>query len=213
MALWAETALNRLGQLNLTQGQLAEHLGVTRPAIAHYLHGRREPSLDQLQRIAKFLDIGLAEFIEGKSTENTVLNLEEHHVFIPYVDKQNPLEPTAQEDLRYMREFSVQKAWITDRNLKVTDLVAVKVEGSSMEPSLQDGDIVIADTSDNALKEDEVYVLYYDERIAVKRLKQRYDGALILHNDNPNPVFVDMIVPKHDRHSIHIIGRKVWRTG
>ncbi|WP_264082013.1 LexA family protein [Serratia symbiotica] len=42
-------------EISITQEKLAEHLGKTQGAIGHWLNGRREPSVDDIAKIMKFL--------------------------------------------------------------------------------------------------------------------------------------------------------------
>src|SRR5690606_1093712 len=47
----------RLKELSMTQDMLAEQMGITRGAIAHYLGGRRVPPIRQCQKMAKILKV------------------------------------------------------------------------------------------------------------------------------------------------------------
>lgn len=48
---WYEPVRARMKAMGLTQDALAEMLGVTQGAVAHWLSGRREPDFDTLERI------------------------------------------------------------------------------------------------------------------------------------------------------------------
>jgi transcriptional regulator with XRE-family HTH domain len=45
------------------QGELAEIIGVTQPAVSRYLSGERPMTIDVLQKIADFLGVPLSHFI------------------------------------------------------------------------------------------------------------------------------------------------------
>jgi len=47
-----------------TQAALAQHLGVTVAAVAHWENGRREPSVKTLRAIAEALGVKVAALIE-----------------------------------------------------------------------------------------------------------------------------------------------------
>lgn len=57
MKTWYELAKARMKELKVTQEGLAERVGVTQGAIAHWLGGRREPPLDMIQKVLKELDL------------------------------------------------------------------------------------------------------------------------------------------------------------
>lgn len=61
MNTWTETAKKRMRDLGITQSVLAERLGVTQGAVAHWLSGRRSPDIPTLERILKALGLGPIE--------------------------------------------------------------------------------------------------------------------------------------------------------
>lgn len=58
---WFEVAKIRMKELDINQEKLAEHLDMTKGAISHWLNARREPSLDDIAKIMKYL--GFREFV------------------------------------------------------------------------------------------------------------------------------------------------------
>lgn len=57
MNTWIEAAKKRMRDMGITQSVLAERLGVTQGAVAHWLSGRRSPDIPTLERILKALDL------------------------------------------------------------------------------------------------------------------------------------------------------------
>lgn len=58
---WNELAKIRMREMDIGQEKLAEHLGLTKGAISHWLNARREPSLEDIAKIMRYL--GLKEFL------------------------------------------------------------------------------------------------------------------------------------------------------
>lgn len=52
---WYDLAKTLMKTRGVTQEQLAEHLGITKGAVSHWLNARREPSLSEIARILEFL--------------------------------------------------------------------------------------------------------------------------------------------------------------
>lgn len=52
---WYDLAKTLMKIRGITQEQLAEHLGITKGAVSHWLNARREPSLEEIARILEFL--------------------------------------------------------------------------------------------------------------------------------------------------------------
>ncbi len=54
---WFDMAKDQMKVLGITYDKLAEHLGITRGAVGHWLNGRREPSLKEIAAILDFIEI------------------------------------------------------------------------------------------------------------------------------------------------------------
>lgn len=75
--------------------------------------------------------------------------------------------------------------WLMRRGLKPYHLVAIKVSGQSMEPTLYQGDVVVANTADREPKDGEVFAVNYEGEPVVKRML-RESGLWWLSSDNPD---------------------------
>lgn len=75
--------------------------------------------------------------------------------------------------------------WLRERGLKPAALLAHKVRGHSMEPSLFDGDLVVINTADIEPKDGEVFAVNYEGEAVIKRLV-RDAGVWWLASDNPD---------------------------
>ena len=76
-----------------------------------------------------------------------------------------------------------RRDWLAARGLKHESLIAIRVRGESMEPSLHDGDTVIINTADIEPKDGDVFAINYEGEDVVKRLV-RDTGAWWLSSDN-----------------------------
>ena len=75
--------------------------------------------------------------------------------------------------------------WLAKKGWSEKKLVAVYVQGESMEPGLYAGDTVIVNTADIEPHDGDVYILRYEGETVVKRL-QRDAGKWWLSSDNPD---------------------------
>lgn len=57
---WYDVAKSRMKDMEITQETLAEHLGITKGAVSHWLNARREPSIEDIAKILRLL--GMKEF-------------------------------------------------------------------------------------------------------------------------------------------------------
>jgi len=81
--------------------------------------------------------------------------------------------------------------------------------GESMRPTINDGDLLLVDVSENAkqIVEGKIYVFSVGEDAFVKRLR-RVGSEVIMISDNREPAFADRAVPKHQPFQIY--GRVKW---
>ncbi|WP_458701364.1 S24 family peptidase [Sulfurospirillum sp. 1307] len=81
---------------------------------------------------------------------------------------------------------------------------ALNVLGDSMEPTLNDGDIVFIDTSSKNINRNGVYIVTTPMGLFIKRLQLRADGKVALVSDNS--IYTDEIVNSED---IEVLGKVV----
>lgn len=75
--------------------------------------------------------------------------------------------------------------WLRQRGYKPYDLVALKVMGQSMEPSLYPDDLVVVNTADREPKDGKVFAINYEGEAVIKRMV-RDGGTWWLASDNPD---------------------------
>ncbi|EDZ61386.1 protein containing peptidase S24-domain [Sulfurimonas gotlandica GD1] len=55
-------------------------------------------------------------------------------------------------------------------------LFVIKVDGESMEPVIKDRTLVVADLSQRGVVDADIYLVYYENRMWIKKAKQESDG-------------------------------------
>lgn len=79
--------------------------------------------------------------------------------------------------------------------------------GDSMDPTFADGDILLVDVGIETPRIDGIYVLEANDRIYIKRVRQRMDGKFEVSSDNPTVKTVDVL---DGSHTVFVRGRVVW---
>lgn len=97
------------------------------------------------------------------------------------------------------------------RKGSVKDMVIMRVEGDSMEPQVLDGDVVLIDQSQTAIRPSSVYAVGIEDAIYLKQIDAE-PGKLILqsYNERYAPIEVDTRGDLADL--VRIIGRIVWSS-
>lgn len=100
-----------------------------------------------------------------------------------------------------------QRDWL--RNLirgSVSELFVARGEGDSMQPTLLDGDIVLIDTAQKDVRQqDRIWALSYGELGMIKRVRRLPGGTYKLMSDNP--AVSDFEAADGE---LHVVGRVIW---
>ena len=115
-----------------------------------------------------------------------------------------------QHDDILVGQIALSEQWVA-RRLQPTNLNALRfihAYGDSMSPTFEDGDILLVDTGIKDPKIiDGVYVMAANDRVYIKRVRQRMDGVVEISSDNATVKTVDVL---NGDHRIDILGRVVW---
>jgi len=114
-------------------------------------------------------------------------------------------------DERVVDRIAFKLPWIKNElRVPPRNLVVVRARGDSMEPTIQEGDILLVDGGAEHLKDGGIYVINRGDDLLVKRIQTTADGWM-LTSDNPH--YAPQELKKTDISSVFVIGRVVWRGG
>ncbi len=87
-----------------------------------------------------------------------------------------------------------------------TDLFVARGDGDSMEPTLKDGDVVLIDTAQKDIKQqDRIWAISYGDLGMIKRVRRLPGGSYQIISDNPN---VQPFTAVDDE--MFVVGRVIW---
>lgn len=88
------------------------------------------------------------------------------------------------------------------------DLRVIEVEGQSMEPMLQNGDMVLVDTRKTSIIEPGIFVLFDGDGVVCKWVERAHEATEpMIRIKSENPRFSPYVVPAEQ---VQVIGRVVW---
>lgn len=100
-----------------------------------------------------------------------------------------------------------RRDWMRSKGYTADKLLAIRIAGQSMDPTLFDGDLVVVNTADTAPKDGDVFAVSYEGELGVKRLK-RDAGEWYLTSDNTDQ---RRYSPKRCNGDCQLIGCVVYR--
>jgi phage repressor protein C with HTH and peptisase S24 domain len=208
--------LDRLNRHDMSQAELARRVGVSQPTINALIRGDNQGS-KHLHKIATVLGTTPA-YLEGKTEDpaENALTLPSPDVFA----EQFNLALVPQLELGYsMGGGSIfdsyehtgivpfQRDWLRSMMKgSFEDLFVARGEGDSMQPTLLDGDIVLIDTSQKDIRQqDRVWAIAYGDLGMIKRVRRLPGGSYSVMSDNPA---VQAFHAVDDE--MYVIGRVIW---
>lgn len=102
--------------------------------------------------------------------------------------------------------YAFRKSWVRSVAASARDLVLMRVDGDSMNPTIRSGDTVMIDASRRTIIEGQVFALRVDDTIMIKRLSYRPGGRVLVGSDNRqefDPYEVDLA-------DMHVLGQIIF---
>ncbi len=185
----------------LTQAEVARTIGLTQNGYSYWENGKAKIDKDQLLKLAELFEVSTDYLLGNTSKPNT------KGVWIPVLgDVAAGIPIEAVEDIVDYEEI--------DAALAATgDFFGLRIKGSSMEPRIREGDVVIVRKQDDADTGDTVVVLVNGDSATVKRLKKEADGSMWLLPNNPAYDPQHFTPTEITEKPVHIIGKVVELRG
>jgi len=195
----------RRKQLGLTLDDIAQEIGVAKSTIQRYERGTIGTiKLPMIEAIANIMGVN-PSWICGKTDVMELVDQSEkgkRSIRIPVLGNVAagiPIE--AITDILDYEEISEDLA-------RTGDFFGLRIKGSSMEPRMQEGDIVIVRQQQTANTGDTVVVLVNGDSATVKKIKYGLDGiTLIPTNPSYDPMFYS--AKEVENLPVRVIGRVV----
>ncbi|NJB67623.1 phage repressor protein C with HTH and peptisase S24 domain [Desulfobaculum xiamenense] len=203
-----------------TQSALARELGVSRGAISDAKAKNKVPAewllkLFRAHSINPFwLETGRgAKFLREDVVRENVADTPEQgrqgeYEFIPLVAARLAGGGgSAETSDRVVGYYAFRRSWLRGKG-SIDDMRLMRVTGESMEPTLEDEDVVLVDLSQCDILVGKIYAVRMDDEIVVKRL-ERKPGKLVLVSDNRR-FYEPLEVPVGDQINVEVLGRVIW---
>lgn len=204
-----------------TQQQLADFAGVSKGLVGQWFNGSTGLGAKPLSAFDKKTSFSINWLADGTGDKYKT------HV-LPAIT-----ESESEDRIRFPRlnaEATCGAGTINDHYIEVVDYVTVaaawareklggnlnKIQvitarGDSMEPTIENGDVMFVDTAVEAFEGDGLYLLWYIDGLKAKRLQSTVGGGLMIISDNSS--YRTETVRGEDLNAVHIIGRirGAWR--
>jgi phage repressor protein C with HTH and peptisase S24 domain len=210
--------------------RLARATGVSPSAFRKWLKGEAEPSRERLVALAEAASVGIAWLASGEGPEPrfqtvgktpgvrganppSVAGLpREQFVLLPKRPEAAAAGPETPNPPSGAEFIAIRNDWVRSvLGVEPEHLLLQIAIGQSMQPSIQDGDLLFVDTSENKFGNFGVYVLEVGGERLVKRVQPKLDGSLTLISDNA--AYEAEHLPPSQAAEVHVVGRVLWICG
>ena len=206
----------RIRQLGMSVADVAREAGVNRSFVYDILRGRSQvPKLERLTAIAKVVKVDPDWLLSGKGrVQGGDPITEEYHnefVAIQYAAARPSMGGGAvvEAEDRPGRDFHFRRAWIRDRLKAAPSMLRVMaVQGDSMMPTLDEGDVILVDMNQRNATPPGVFVLHDGMGLVAKRLEHvplSDPPRVRIISDNPRYSPYECTLEE-----INIVGRVRW---
>ena len=164
-------------QKGVTQSELAKLLNMQRSTLGMYETGKREPNFETLNMFANFFNVDMNTLMDMNNTSNQNPSSPVRSIKIPVlgtVVAGIPLE--AVENIIGWEEISPAMAATGEH-------FALRIKGTSMEPRICEGDIVVVRKQEDIESGDTAIVLINGGEATVKKVKKTEEGIMLIANN------------------------------
>ncbi|MES9881636.1 MAG: helix-turn-helix transcriptional regulator [Sedimenticola sp.] len=193
---WIDRTKDRMKMTGISQEALANALGCTRGAVGHYLAGRRNPTLSQLEVIADTLNQDPRWLVFGDSS-GQVRDSSANYQSTSQGSQELVICGTTTSGATH------QLLGKLNMTAYVNNTYGLVVEGIDWAPRLYEGEVVVLSRVQEPMPGDEVLVNYHNGRRDLLSLV-RHQGALVILDSLTDPRS-RKITPLTEIESIHRI--------
>ena len=164
-------------QKGMTQSELAKLLKMQRSTLGMYETGKREPNFETLNMFANFFNVDMNTLMDMNNTSNQNPSSPVRSIKIPVlgtVVAGIPLD--AVENIIGWEEISPAMAATGEH-------FALRIKGTSMEPRICEGDIVVVRKQEDIESGDTAIVLINGGEATVKKVKKTEEGIMLIANN------------------------------
>lgn len=196
--MFAKMLRQIMKERHLTQTELAKQIGVTRPSINGWLNGS-VPSNENIDALCKVLNVERSLLQNGVQS----INEDETSITIPALDRKPIASANETDGNRGVLGIRFSKEWLNSRSQTNVDSIRIyNITGTSMVSAVEEGDLLIVDTSVNKITSTGIYIIQTPTGNLVRRIYYDPDqntATFILDNEsypnitNDNPETIDVV--------------------
>jgi phage repressor protein C with HTH and peptisase S24 domain len=206
--------------------RLARATGVSPSAFRKWLRGDAEPSRERLVALAQAAGVSVgwlaggegppprlgSALVPSRLTPGAPGIHRRDYLLLPKRPESAAAGAESPPPVGPAEFIAFRRDWVrSEFGIEPDHLLMEMAVGESMLPNIQDGDLLLVDTTENRFRSFGVYVLEVGGERLVKRVQPKLDGSLTLISDNA--AYEPEHIPSGQAGNIAVVGRVVWICG
>lgn len=188
-----------------TQQEIADILGLTRNAISSRAFRDKEYSYSEVEKLESAFKINFSNqgFIDDMHDNGGEISVDY------YPDVLASCGGGAFELSNIKEKIRIPKMCI-EQYMPLVRYSVINAYGDSMQPTILSRDKLIVEFLETkVIKDNDIYIFYYNDRIFCKRLVQNIDSIVVISDNPDKTIYPTSVIEKENMNDIHLIGRIV----
>ena len=193
---------------------LSKRLGLNKRTLNYYLNDRSEPKFETLLNFCEITGVDVGDVLRRGTDEHINFKLDQGDPDFVKVDVYDvglaAGDGRISDNAQVINQLAFDAQWLSREGIDPAHASIVRVEGESMEPTLQSKSVVLIDHRDKQpVSKSHIFAVRLGEGLKVKRVERSIeDQSILLHSDNPRDPTEH--ITGNDLDGFEIIGRVVW---
>lgn len=198
-----------------TQQQLADILDTTKNTIGSRAHRNVEYSLKEMEKISEKFGVDLLEisWVNSKLDKEVAkkFTIEEDEISVDYYPDVLASCGNGAFELSQTTEKIKLSKKCFDHFSPFAKYSVINAYGESMQPTINNRDKLVVEilTNNDRIKDNNIYIFFYNDRIFCKRLVQNIDNIIVISDNPDKSIYPTSKIEKEDMNEIRLIGRIV----
>lgn len=206
------------------QARLADRMEVSASYISQLLSGHREIGKATARKLEEMFDLGTGALdvpvdevqeLPGYVTDSPTEYQAENWISVPsyFATASAGDGAVNQDEVSVPGGFVFKRASLSKAGLIHRQLSCIFARGSSMEPTISSGDLLLLDHEFGQVTDGEIYAVLWGDELRCKRLFWRPDGTISVRSDNADKSRYpdETVVP--DQPGFAVTAQVRWRGG
>lgn len=196
-----------------SRNEVASYLGRHPNTIAKFERGDAVPDAWELVRMARLFELAIEQLFDVLGpVPATTEGASKEFVMVPeYAVRASAGGGTLVGDEDIVGRFAFRRSWLDSRGIRPDALAVVGADGDSMEPTVRDKDILLVDTSVQAVRADGIYLIEQAGELRCKRLQAMVGGGVKIRSDNPK--YETEVVGPEQADLVRVVAKVIWIGG